>query len=285
MDVKLLGTFKSTLSKTNSQRFHIASVTLSVIQFGYTHPIKRKKMTYKPWLLLTCLACFYNAEVHANSSTTNTQLKQKVSQAITKLEQTKRKSWSYQVSRYENEEGDITSSIEQFMPFDKDKQQWALIRINGESPTNKQSRKFAEKKQAQAEEREKGSNYSVKLREIIQQDSLQLTSESNSHMQMSFNVFLEKLGKDSVGKLQGSLTYNKELAFIENITIVNNDEFSPMFSANITDLTLTLTFININNTVLPHRQDMEMKGTFAYFTEIDEVSTDSYSNYQYKGDQ
>jgi hypothetical protein len=240
-------------------------------------------MSLKFWFLLTCFTCPASLQALENSSSDNSSLKQKVSQAIEKFEQTTHENWAYQIERYENEEGDISSSIEKHSPLDGEHQPWTLIRINGKKPTKKQATQFTDKKIEQTKNLQKGANYSIKLREIINKDSLELASENNTHMDMSFNVRLPKMGKDSVGKLKGNLSYNKEHEFIEKITIVNKAEFSPLFSANITDLLLTFSFIQINNSVLPHRQDMELKGTFAYFTEIDEVSTDTYSNYTYQG--
>ncbi len=45
-----------------------------------------------------------NAPIHS--------LKNSVSSALEEFEQTRRENWSYKLSRYENEEGDVTSSIE-----------------------------------------------------------------------------------------------------------------------------------------------------------------------------
>lgn len=236
-------------------------------------------MSKEIWLLLTCLACPLSAKTIDHTNNEISSLKQKVSQAITKFEQTKRKNWAYQISRYENEEGDITSSIEQFTPNNELEKQWALMQINGESPTKREIKSFKEKKSKQAKDKDKGKSYSVKLREMINQDSLELISENDRHINIRFNVTLSQLGKDSMDKLQGTLAYNKQLAFIENIIIENNAEFSPIFSSNITDFKLTFTFININDHILPKQHDMEMKGSFAFFTEINEVSTDTYSNY------
>ncbi len=155
------------------------------------------------------------------------------------------------------------------------------MRINGETPTQKQIQKFRNNKLEQARGKEEAANYSVALRKIINVDSLKLSSENSSDIQMSFDVYLTKLGEDAIGKLQGNLSYNKQHQFIEHIIIKNNADFSPMFSANITSLKITFSFININDSVLPLQQNMEMKGTFAYFTEINETSTDSFSNYKY----
>jgi len=218
-----------------------------------------------------------------NSSKYAVKVKQKISQAILKFERTNRNDWAYQVTRYENEEGDISRSIEQFTPVSDPKKQWLLVSINENPPSQKQIKNFTEKKLAQAKKKKEGANFSIALREIINLESLELSSENNSHIHINFDVYLSKLGEDAKGKLQGSLSYNKQLAFIESITIVNNAELSPVFSANITNLKLVFTFTSINDSILPHQQSMEMKGTFAFFTEINEVSSDSYSNYSFQG--
>src|SRR5690606_33433731 len=57
---------------------------------------------------------------------------QLISRAITDFEQRGRADWSYRVSRYENEEGQISSSIELFEPTKATGQQWTLLSLNGQ---------------------------------------------------------------------------------------------------------------------------------------------------------
>lgn len=236
----------------------------------------------KIWLLMIGLSLPVTAET---ASEQVTSIKEKVESAISKFEQTNRNNWAFQISRYENEEGEVTSSIEQFEPRNTLDEQWTLLSANGQPPSQKQQKRFRDEKLKQEKERnsKKEHSHSIALREIINTDSLQLSSEDEHYISMNFKVYLKRLGKKASSKLQGELKYNKKHQFIEQITIINTDDFSPMFSANISKLALTFSFITINETVLPHKQELTMKGTFAYFTEIDEVSTDSYSNYQFKG--
>jgi len=239
-------------------------------------------MTQKSWLVMALLG--YSCSVTATASLTpdNSIFKQKIEQAITDFQQTHKKDWAYQVTRYENEEGEITSSVEHYTPSLSVKNQWKLISISGEEPTTKQQNKFIKSKHEQINNKEKNADYSVKLRELINLDSLQWLSDNDSHIQMSFQVSLKKLGEDAEGKLQGTLSYNKQHKFIEEIIIVNNAEFSPMFSASISDLAITFNFIKIKEAILPLKHELHMKGRFAYIYPIDEVSTDTYSNYEYK---
>ncbi|MDC0601386.1 hypothetical protein OAP14_00005, partial [Aliiglaciecola sp.] len=57
--------------------------------------------------------------------------------------------------------------------------------------------------------------------------------------------------------------------------------FSPMFSAKITDFKLTITFDKIDSYILPLQNKLSMKGTFAFFTDIDEESLDTFSEYRF----
>lgn len=249
-------------------------------------------MNKKFWLLLSFssmtvapLASEFAAaaELQQNHTLVAKQnLQQSISHAITQFEQTPREEWSYRISRYENEEGEVTSSLELFDPAQEMSKQWTLLSINEQTPTAKQARKFAENKQKQAEKSSQ-HNFSVKLREIIQMDSLELISEDLNSLKANFDVYLSRLGDEATKKLKGSLVYNKHHQFVETIEIVNRGEFSPLFSADITDFKLTFSFIKINDAILPQQHELSMKGTFAFFTEIEEVSKDSFFDYRHVG--
>lgn len=239
-------------------------------------------MALKPWLIFICSSIAIGANAaDSNQSIEQELLQQKIEQAIVKFEQTPREFWAYQKSSYENEEGDVSSSIERFTPNKALDKRWTLLQINGDKPSQKQLKKYLKNKEKLANNKKEGKNYSIQLRELINQDSLKFHSENTSHIKMGFDVYVSHLGEDAKGKLDGILSYHKQDDFIEDITITNNAKFSPMLSASITDLSMTLSFVQINNAVLPSEQALDMKGTFAYFVEIDEVSTDTISNYQY----
>lgn len=243
-------------------------------------------MRYRYWLTLTLpmfITTAYSAETTSSEQEFEQKFEQKIEQAIVEFEQTPREYWSYQVSRYENEEGDITRSIERYTPTSDIDIPWVLVSANGKVPTAKEQEKFVKKKRKQAESKGDGGNFSLNLRELINLDELQLVTDEDNLIIMRFPVQLARLGDDAVGKLQGRLTYNQQEQFIEEIVIVNSAEFSPMFSASISELTLTFSFIKIDSAVLPYQHKMDMKGRFALFTEIDETSTDTYSDYQYAG--
>lgn len=221
------------------------------------------------------------ASGNASSGTSSIELSSKVKQAIDKFEQTKQKHWSYEVSRYKNEEGEITSSIERYQPNTTAQSPWSLHRINDQVPSKKQQEEYIEKKREHQKKKSEGTSYSIVLREIIQFDTLTFVKESSHYIEMNFDVFLTQFGAKASSQLQGSLLYNKQQQFIETLTITNKEAFSPMFSATLDDFKLAISFTQINEQVLTSRQDMTMKGTYAFFREIDEVAHTIFSSYQY----
>lgn len=245
--------------------------------------MRKHKLNFS--LILFSFMFVFISNANTNSIDDIDTIKEKVDRAILKFEQTVRKDWSYKVSRYENEEGDITSSIEHHFPGSNEP--WQLKEINGKVPTKKQIRKFSKKKnklKTSANQKSKQeNNIKISLRELINPNSLSIVSIDDKQIILAFNVNWKKLGKDAIGKLQGQLTYQKEQQFISKISIRNSEDFSPMFTAKITDLNVIFSFIQINDAVLAKSNEMKMKGSFAYFTEINETSLDSYSEYTYHG--
>ena len=126
----------------------------------------------------------------------------------------------------------------------------------------------------------KGKSISISLRELIKVDTLTVTHENKSISTVAFDVNTKPLGIDASGKLAGELRYNNQLAYIEAINVTNTETFSPMFSAEITDLDVLLEFSLFNDDVVILKQTMEMKGSYAFFVEIEEVSTATYSDYK-----
>ncbi len=215
-------------------------------------------------------------------TTSNDELRTLLSAAINRFEQTERHQWSYRVHRYENEEGEITSSIEHFLPRPQGQSSWTLEQSNGQIPTAKQQATFREQKaEQQSNKGESNNHFSLKLRELINLNSIQFESANDQHIKARFDVTLEKLGERASRKLTGLLHYDQDLGYIESITISNTDSFSPMFSANIEHFELTISFTIEQDQVLPHEQNLTMRGTFAIFSEIDEVSKDRFTDYRF----
>ena len=204
-------------------------------------------------------------------------LKRTVEQAITQYSATNRANWSYTLNKYEDEEGDISSSIEQHNALAAKGQRWTLVQIDGDKPSAKKQQRYQKKKA----KKDKGKqSYSFRLAEIIKIETLQLVSVSSDMLQMSFKVNIEQFGEEASRKLQGILNYDLNENYIKRIEISNNDSFSPMFSAKITKLLLEMDFIKIHDNVLPAKNRMVLQGTWAFFTEINEVSEATYSNYE-----
>ncbi|MFC3093270.1 hypothetical protein DRW07_03490 [Alteromonas sediminis] len=223
-----------------------------------------------------CIAGYLSilGAAHADST-----LQSQIEHAVLQFEQTPIQNWSYRVERYENEEGDITQFTELYQPAKDADMRWSLLTINGMTPSEKQHLRYKKDKN-------NADNHGValKLRELIVLESLQLQSETAHTYTANFDVMLEKLGEDASQQLTGQLIYDKQAAFISTIEITNVAPFSPVMTAKIADFKLSLHFKKVGDAVLASQQNMSMTGTFAFFTEINEVSTDTFSHYVYVGE-
>lgn len=239
----------------------------------------------KHTIIIMSLLLYFASQALADDSQSSKQriYKQLVETSLQQFENSDRKNWSFTVHRMENEEGNITSRIERYKPNPDKSKQWTLIRSNNQQPTPKQQAEFVKSRAEIEKSKQDGdNNLAFNLRDLINQESLILQNETDTHHQLNFDVHIEKLGEDAKGKLDGVLTYNKQLKFIDSIEITNNSDFSPMFSADISSFKITMKFHKLADSILPLENTMDMKGTFAFFTEIDETSIDTFSDFSYQ---
>ncbi|XOV80388.1 MAG: hypothetical protein ACFHVJ_05400 [Aestuariibacter sp.] len=250
-------------------------------------------MKSKHWILITLLGMATptfasndqtkDAPEQLDEQITHTQLQDTIERAITQFENTPREQWSYRISRYESEEDEISRRVEQFTPGTETSERWSLLSINGAPPTEEQAREFVASKLKKAKENN-GRSFSIFLRELIQVETLQLQEVTKEVIRAEFQVYLSKLGEDVSESLRGTLLFNREQQFIDSIQITNKQAISPVFGADIDEFKLTFRFLKMNNSVLPLEHQLQMRGTWALFKEIREVSTDTFSHYQYIGE-
>ncbi|TQF66786.1 hypothetical protein [Pseudoalteromonas luteoviolacea] len=196
-----------------------------------------------------------------------------VEKAIAKFQATERHKWTFTYHNNEVEEGEKTEVYAQYLPQKPRGERWQLLKFNGVPPTQQQAKKFASNRE--------NEGYSIRLTELINPNSLSLQGETSQTITFSYPVQLADLGKDAIGKLTGSVTINKSTASIEEVNIINTDEFSPVALADIRHFKLNMQFQTIKNSVLPKSTYMEMNGTFSFFIDIEETSKTTFSNYQF----
>ncbi|MEC8231839.1 MAG: hypothetical protein VX061_10425 [Pseudomonadota bacterium] len=226
-------------------------------------------------LLASCNALAVDEVTKSEFSPLPDNYKKAIAEAITNFENTPINQWAYRVTRYENEEGKVTSSVEAYSPNEMGSAQWTLLQKNKQVPSQKALNTFEKQKQ--------NTNIALKLSELIKLDSLLVSSASESEVLANFDVNFEKLGEDASKYLNGQLIYNVTNKFIKKITITNTESFSPVFAATINTLKVDMTFFKNGEAILPESITMTMQGRFAVFSEINEVSSDTYSHFRYVG--
>ncbi|OCQ20880.1 hypothetical protein A7985_13885 [Pseudoalteromonas luteoviolacea] len=219
--------------------------------------------------LFTCLLVTFSTWAFANTH------QQFVEKAIVKFQASERGKWAFTYHHNEIEEGEKTDIYAQYFPQNPRGERWQLLKLNGASPTQKQVKDFASKRE--------NEGYSIKLTELINPQSLSIEKETAQTITFSYPVQLADLGKDAIGKLMGTVKINKSSASIEEVNIINTDEFSPVALADISHFKLNMQFQTINDSVLPKSSYMEMSGTFSFFIDIEETSKTVFSDYQFLG--
>lgn len=230
--------------------------------------------------LVTLPSSYSYAQSEGNANNSGVRIsdpKTLLAHAIADFENTPMEAFSYRVTRYENEEGTETSSIEVFSPHSSNPHHWRLVQKNNRPPTPQEQQAFVKRKQEQR------NSTAIVLGELIILESVREIARDNNTIRFGFDVFLEKLGDEASSNLQGTLIYDLDERFIRHLAITNTARFSPMFAATIDKLKVNMTFTKKKEAVLPVSITMDMVGKFAVFSEINETSSDVYSDYQYVG--
>lgn len=197
-----------------------------------------------------------------------------VESALEHFSQTNKQHWSYTIHSVEVEEGNKTELHAKHHPHEDTNQRWHLLRLNGQTPSLKQAKEFAQKRG--------NEGFSISIKELVKTQSLTVDKETPHSITFSYPVELADLGKDALGKLTGRIQINKTSHNIESISVHNTASFSPVALADIHDFKLSMKFVTVNDTILVQQTKMDMRGTFSFFIDIEETSTVTFDDYQYR---
>lgn len=162
--------------------------------------------------------------------------------AIAKMENYQKEQWRF----YLQTSGD-QNQLEQFDPLSITP--WKLISIDGKEPTKKQAINYHESKQEQ--KLDESEDEELELNNI-DLESLKLIEKVGNIEVLSFKF---KEQQDDLSKhLQGRLWHDKKGNWIQKIELTNPTEFSPAFSVKIKELSITMTFIEIADSIFAPKE-------------------------------
>ncbi|MCF6439986.1 hypothetical protein L1077_11130 [Pseudoalteromonas luteoviolacea] len=199
---------------------------------------------------------------------------QLVESALEHFSQTNKQHWSYTIHSIEIEEGNKTEIHAKHQPNNAPYLRWQLLQLNGQQPSPKQAKEFAQKRE--------NEGFSISIKELVKTHSLTLVQETPNSITLSYPVELADLGSDAIGKLTGHIKIDKSNQHIEQISVHNTASFSPVALAEISEFNLDMQFMTVSDTVLIQQTQMDMRGTFSFFIDIEETSTMTFDNYQYR---
>jgi hypothetical protein len=166
--------------------------------------------------------------------------------------------------------------IEHFDASKPEVEQWTLVSENGETPDKKRVVEYYKDRKQQDEGKDEDS-HEVAFSDLVNIETLTLTSENDTSLVYHFVPNIEELDNKA---LSGELSIDKSSKQLKKILITNIDELSPAFSVTITKFVLELGFDTVQGLAMPAHTSTTLNGTVAIFKSLDSIQTVTYSDYK-----
>jgi len=205
--------------------------------------------------------------------------KEIIASSLSSVDKTQSGSWEYQINKVLTVDGKTNITIEKFSPDEDVYRQWFLEKINNKAPNNKQLEEYLADKREEIGEGilSKENNSLIKLIDI---NSLQIESDNNEIVQLSFNGFYPKFGDGAMGKIDGVLTLDLKNNYVTQIKLKNNEEFTARVILHIKQWKMMLFFDKYQETIVLKERQLNTKGTVAIFKDIEVSAHVIFDHYQ-----
>ncbi len=119
---------------------------------------------------------------------------------------------------------------ESYDPKRPPEKRWALDSVDGRAPTDIHVVQYKQRKDGEMEKIKAGQAEGKKwLAWYIDMNTLQLESDSDTELRVSFAPLLKDFDKAEQKKLRGELLINKVDGYVKKVTVVNAEPLSPNF--------------------------------------------------------
>jgi hypothetical protein len=163
--------------------------------------------------------------------------------------------------------------------FDAEREpSWELISLNGESPTDKERKKFQKDKVKEAERREETGS----LVAMIEPGSVQVAEETAELVTLSFAPKMTDFPEDAQDALAGEAIWNKAQARLISLTVSSKAPFKPALGVKVNNMEMVFEFHEVAGYTLPEAVRFAFEGKLAGVKSIDVESTIAYTDYEPK---
>lgn len=223
-------------------------------------------MKRRPLKLISSMLCFIPLLAFAKTSE-NEKLANYINLITASLEsaeQTQNGMWSYRLVKDLNVDGEKTISVEKYLPSNESNDQWILEELNHKKPSNDDIAQYLDDKKDESEE----SVMRNQFLNFVDIDSIKIQEEHDDYILFSFKGFYPRFGDTAIGKIDGVLTLDKNKAYVTNLELKNNDEFTTKLFLGIKNWHLKISFDKMKDVIVQRSRTSELKATAMMFANI-----------------
>lgn len=166
-----------------------------------------------------------------------------------------------------------TRNVARFEPHQDP--QWQLLAVDDQPASAEQSKKFLKRRGRQQERDD-----SVKFRDLVAVNSVELMKQEDGKVWLSFVPHVGELADDNADALTGYAIMSSLDQRLLELHIENVETFSPAFSIKISMMVMTFEFMSVDNQTVPAQYAFNMQGKIGGIKKLDVESLTVYSNYQ-----
>jgi len=200
-----------------------------------------------------------------------------VDDAIAALDSDLARKWSYVESATANER----TTVGQFDPRRPDGDQWLLLTINGQAPTDAEINTYRESKQKDNDE--SSTDDGNDIRSLVARGSVEFVEETDDYWLFSFIPTDEDEDMKILKHVDASLRIVKDGRYIDLIDMHNSKPIKPAFGVKIMEFLMRLSFApaSLDGPVVPQTVDVRVRGRAFLLASFDEAESLAYSDYEY----
>ena len=227
--------------------------------------------------VLVCLIC---AAVTAATPSHAEDYEALVERAFSALDNDFSEHWSYTETSEQGEE----IYVAHFDPRRPQNARWSLESVGGESPTDKEARKFLKRKNDQLEAEESTDDDSERdVGMDVVPGSIALLEETGAHWLFNFQPDGETAeDTEFMRQVDGTVKVVKDGHFVSLVHLHTDKPIKPAKGIKLSTFDTRLEFGRAaeNGPIVPLSVDMKVKGRAYLVVNIDETETIRYSNFE-----
>jgi hypothetical protein len=234
----------------------------------------------KLYFIVSCWVFNANAQVSDDEVILNT-IKQQV-QNIQWHTLNDSDEWGFTVeTQLDTGNGKLQQRIQRYNPNLASNKQWQLIEESNENPSKAMLHEYA-KTQESISSSEPLVN--IENVEIVYLITLKFEKHSGDYTVFSFKPRLPMFDEEVNEVFEGKLYFNKTTNYIEKLTIIASEAFSPGFSVEVEKYNMNIEVSKIEGKLHVTQIESNKSGSAFIFSSFDEMSTRKLGSFVAKSD-